>query len=485
MKACSKLFLFLLLTSSASAQWSQVTSGTTHDLRGTYLLDSGVGYVIGDSGTVLKSTDRGLTWTTLSSGTTQNLYDVYFFNDAEGLVVGDNGLIRRTTDGGATWSTVTSGVRDSLRSVSFSGANGICGGLSQDILYSIDSGATWKVSQKGFFGGGFFGAHMISPTVGFISGQNSIFQALAGVTADGGVNWTFHPFYFNGNEGTADDVFFLDDMTGVTSGVLFDNEGAISRTTDGGADWSSTLFPNGVQGIDFPSPTSGYAVGFFGTILKSTDLGLTWTPQDSDISTDLLDVHFLSDGLTGVAVGVGGTILRTTNGGQSGDLELLAAASRKMHFDIALPLTGAPGIECRDGRIKVLFTFNRPIASVDDVTSSCGAVNQAFVDESDPTTLLVSLTRASCSGEYVTLTLTGISDDQGGVLPSASVTLGILTGDINGDGAVNGRDIDELAADRGQATNETNFRADLDADGRIDSTDVKRLRAALGMTLSP
>jgi len=59
------------------------------------------------------------------------------------------------------------------------------------------------------------------------------------------------------------------------------------------------------------------------------------------------------------------------------------------------------------------------------------------------------------------------------VLPSASVTLGILTGDINGDGAVNGRDIDELAADRGQATNETNFRADLDADGVRALTLVK------------
>ena len=485
MKACSKLLLFLLLTSNASAQWSQVTSGTTHDLRGTYLLDSGLGYVTGDAGEILKSIDRGLTWTTLSSGTTQNLYDVYFFNDAEGLVVGDNGLIRRTTDGGATWSTVSSGVRDSLRSVSFSGANGICGGLSQDILYSTDSGATWKVSQKDFFGGGFFGAHMISPTVGFVSGQNSIFQALAGVTVDGGVNWTFYPFYFNGNEGTGDDVFFFDDMTGVTSGVLFDNEGAISRTTDGGADWSSTLFPNGVQGIDFPSPSSGYAVGFFGTILKSTDLGITWTSQDSGISTDLLDVHFLSDGLTGVAVGVGGTILRTTNGGQSGDLGLLAAASRKRHFDVELPLKGAPGIECRDGRLKVVFTFNHPIASVDDVTSSCAAVNQAFVDESDPTTFLVSLTRASCNDEYVTLTLTGIHDDGGSVLPSASVTFGVLTGDINGDGIVNGRDADELAADRGQETDEANFRADLDADGRIDSSDVKLLRAALGMILSP
>jgi hypothetical protein len=81
--------------------------------------------------------------------------------------------------------------------------------------------------------------------------------------------------------------------------------------------------------------------------------------------------------------------------------------------------------------------------------------------------------------------LTGINDDEGGVLPSASVTLGVLTGDINGDGVVNSQDVDELTVDRGQATNETNFREDLDADGRIDSTDVKRLRAALGMTLSP
>ncbi|HEY2714366.1 MAG TPA: hypothetical protein VGI60_17785 [Chthoniobacterales bacterium] len=58
-------------------------------------------------------------------------------------------------------------------------------------------------------------------------------------------------------------------------------------------------------------------------------------------------------------------------------------------------MTGTPGIECRAGRLKVVFTFNHSIASVDDVISSCAAVNQAFVDESDPTTFLVSLTRAS------------------------------------------------------------------------------------------
>ena len=212
--------------------------------------------------TILKSTDAGMTWNALTSGTTKALYDVYFFNDAEGVAVGDGGLILRTTDGGANWATVASGVRDGLRSVSFSGANGICGGLSQDILYSSDSGASWHVSQKGFFGGGFFGAEMLSPTLGVITGQNSIFQGLQGTTLDGGVHWTFHPFYFNSNEGSADDIFFFDDMTGVSSDVLFDGTGAIAPRATAGR-FELDLFRQGLQGIDFRN-----GIGFRGWLRR-------------------------------------------------------------------------------------------------------------------------------------------------------------------------------------------------------------------------
>jgi photosystem II stability/assembly factor-like uncharacterized protein len=86
------------------------------------------------------------------------------------------------------------------------------------------------------------------------------------MTMNGGADWSFHPFYFNGNEGSCDDLFFFDETTGVSSGVLFDGEGAIARTTNGGVDWTSTLFSNGLQGIDFPSPDSGFVVGYVGTI---------------------------------------------------------------------------------------------------------------------------------------------------------------------------------------------------------------------------
>jgi len=53
-------------------QWSAATSGTTNNLSRGYLLDSGVGFVVGDVGTIAKTTDAiarttdaGMNWSTL------------------------------------------------------------------------------------------------------------------------------------------------------------------------------------------------------------------------------------------------------------------------------------------------------------------------------------------------------------------------------------------------------------------------------------
>jgi photosystem II stability/assembly factor-like uncharacterized protein len=186
---CSGLMVF--------GQWSPVNSGTTNNLNGAYLLGSGTGFIVGEAGTILKTTDLGATWAALTSGTSASLHGVYLFDFDQGVAVGDQGLILRTTDGGAVWQTVASGVKDDLRCVSFSGVNGICGGGSNTILYSTDSGASWQVSQTGFFDPGFQGAHMLSVTTGFVVGQNAISQALIGGTTDGGASWALQSFYFD------------------------------------------------------------------------------------------------------------------------------------------------------------------------------------------------------------------------------------------------------------------------------------------------
>ena len=232
--------------------------------------------------------------------------------------MGERGRILRTTNGGDGWQRVTSGVTDTLRSVSFSGVNGIAGGDSQTILYSTDSGVSWQISQSGFFGGGFLGAQMLSATIGFVAGQNSIFQPLLGASTDGGASWAFQPFYFDQNEGGGTDVFFFDQNTGVISGTVFDGRGAIARTTDAGVSWSTLFFDQAIQGLNFPQPTSGFAVGAGGRISHSTDGGITWTDQASGTSANLNDVSFASDALRGIAVGDSGTILWTANGGEPG-----------------------------------------------------------------------------------------------------------------------------------------------------------------------
>jgi photosystem II stability/assembly factor-like uncharacterized protein len=311
------LALSLIFYSSLTVfgQWSAANSGTTNNLNGGYLLDSGVGFVVGDAGTILKTTDAGMTWSPLTSGTTNALYDVYFFDATQGVAVGEQGMILRTTDGGGGWQGVTSGVKDALRSVSFSGVNGVCGGDSQDILFSTDAGVSWQISQSGFFGGGFLGAQMLSASLGFVAGQNSIFQPLLGASTDGGATWAFQAFYFDQNEGGGTDLFFFDQNTGVVSGSVFDGRGAIARTTDAGVSWSTLFFDQAIQGINFPQPISGFAVGAGGRISHSTDGGITWSDQTSGTSANLNDVSFASDALRGFAVGDNGTIVWTSSGG--------------------------------------------------------------------------------------------------------------------------------------------------------------------------
>ena len=337
MRKTVQLTLAIVFCSSFSlfGQWTTVDSGTTNNLNGAYLLDSGIGFVVGEvklNGITLfpeqevrEFIDGTKTATSLTqiTQTPQKVVsmttldpDVYLLDPDQGITVGDRGSILRTTDGGAMWQRVPSHVSDALRSVSFSGANGIAGGDSQTILYSTDSGASWQTSQSGFFGGGFPGAQMLSATLGFVAGQNSILQPLLGATTNGGVTWNFQAFYFDNNEGGGTDVFFFDQNTGLVSGFVFDGRGAIARTTDGGMNWSTLFFDQPIQGLDLPQPTSGFAVGWGGRILQSTDMGITWTDETSGTSANLNDVSFVSDGSTGIAVGDSGTILRTTNGGE-------------------------------------------------------------------------------------------------------------------------------------------------------------------------
>jgi photosystem II stability/assembly factor-like uncharacterized protein len=58
------------------------------------------GTAVGNSGTILRTTDGGANWTVQLSGTSNALIAVSFVNASTGTAVGDSGSILRTNTGG-------------------------------------------------------------------------------------------------------------------------------------------------------------------------------------------------------------------------------------------------------------------------------------------------------------------------------------------------------------------------------------------------
>lgn len=299
--------------------WEIIPSGANNPLNSVFFYDYEVGFACGDSGLVIKSVDSGKTWQAVQSPTTFDLNDLYLFHRDTVLVVGDSGSMFFSDDGGSSWSGGSNFIPEDILSVSFSYGKGVCGCISQTILYCSYTGTSLScaTAQTGFFGGGFWGAVMLSPEIGFIAGENSIFQPLLGMTTDSGLNWAFHAFYLDGNEGRATGVDFTDMFIGYVSARVWDGRGAIAKTSDSGSYWVTTFFNNPLWDLDFPISATGligYTVGDSGKIYKTLDAGLNWQIQQSGTSVRLNGIHFL-DLDNGFVVGDNGTLLRTTTGG--------------------------------------------------------------------------------------------------------------------------------------------------------------------------
>ncbi|NIW70633.1 hypothetical protein GWN15_17380, partial [candidate division KSB1 bacterium] len=62
-----------------------------NDLRDVSFIDANTGIAVGIYGTIIRTTDGGVTWSIQNSGTTQPLYAVSLINADTGTAVGDSG----------------------------------------------------------------------------------------------------------------------------------------------------------------------------------------------------------------------------------------------------------------------------------------------------------------------------------------------------------------------------------------------------------
>ncbi len=313
-----KLILLLLsmcFCGSIYSQWHLLNSQTSSDLNSIDMINASTGFATGSGGLILKTTNAGTNWSVLNSQTSQDLNSICFVDADKGLVCGNNGLIMITTNGGNSWSQVSSGVTDNLYSIAFgiSPFNGVCCGSSGTLLFTSDGGANWTVSQNGFLST-FYSVDKPTPFTAYAGGVNTIFQPLLARSSDNGANWNYSSFYLNGNEGSVRDIVFKEQSVGFAVSNVWDGQGAISHTSNGGINWATQLYPHALNSLDFANSNVAYAVGYSGYILKTTDNGDSWIQQSASVSTVLKSVDFV-DSVNGFACGMSGTIIKTTNGG--------------------------------------------------------------------------------------------------------------------------------------------------------------------------
>lgn len=170
-------------------------------------------------------------------------------------------------------------------------------------------------------------------------------------------------------------------------------------------------------------------------------------------------------------------------------LSPLQAVSRKTHgasglFDINLP-AGGPGIEPRSpiaGLHQVVFTFadNVSISAASVTPGTAGSASISGSPQVNGNQITVNLSNVS-NAQTISINLSGVSD--GSVTSNISVPVGILLGDVNGNGTVTNADVTLVKGQVGAAANSGNFRNDTNANGTVTNADVTSVKAQVGSGL--
>lgn len=235
---------------------------------------------VGDRGHILYSDDQGQNWVQAKVPTRQMLTSLFFVDEQHGWAVGHDAIVLVTRDGGQTWDK-----------------------QFEDLDREAPLLDIWFQDLQTGFAVGAYGAVL--------------------ETSDGGESWEDVSDRID-NE----DAYHLNAITAVKDSGLFvvGELGQMFRSADWGQTWERIEEPPyegslfGVIGTDQSATLLAY--GLRGHLFRSTDFGDSWqqivinTPNNGPLEFGLADGTLLADGSVAV-VGHGGTVLRSTDHGQS------------------------------------------------------------------------------------------------------------------------------------------------------------------------
>ena len=188
----------------------------------------------------MKTTNTGNTWEEINSGTYFQLNSIKFIDFTNGYVVGNSGLILYSSDAGSTWNKMRGSVATTfLYDLDFPDLNTgfICGGYGT-ILKTTNAGADWILQSFGWDAPTLWSINFPTELIGYIVGRKSQYGVVV-KTTDGGNSWIV---LLNDISSPLHSTVFLDGNIGYAVGHLGSPAvfpGVIIKTTDGGYNWNT------------------------------------------------------------------------------------------------------------------------------------------------------------------------------------------------------------------------------------------------------
>ena len=283
--------------------WEPVNYTEDIALTSVFFVSPSTGWVTGDKGTIVKTTDGGAHWTAQLGGDPRAaespIGDLRFTDETHGWATRvypqtDSKLLR-TTDG-EHWEEVGAIPHIfswTYRDYRFTTPNNGAAVIGHNILVTTDAGHTWKEAYNCETTAQVNGLSrnvdcmltslsFISPDVGFALGGNPDMPGRVFIvkTANGGKTWALHVAeganiqdQFSGPVGA---IAFVD----AQNGVVVNGAGQIFRTADGGNTWRGVPGTAGPANIGFADPEVGWSISDRGHIAFTADGGQRWLARD-------------------------------------------------------------------------------------------------------------------------------------------------------------------------------------------------------------
>lgn len=342
------LVIILSFTSSPQNYWEKIDSPTSKMLNSVVFTDSLNGWISGDSGLIIHTSNGGINWETQFANDSLNVVNLFFLNDQFGWASAWSNyyapygtFVLTTSDGGTNWNSKYLSIGEAfVNSFYFLDTlTGFALGSPGIFHRTTDGGVSWRdVNLDSSVASG-FPPHTIkfySPQYGYACGGLHDIIGVVWRTTDGGENWTTvvenlisEPLY---------DLHFFDSLHVLVMGGDPEYGASHVVTTDGGDSWEYTNL--GILGytldVDFRTAFEGWApLVTQQKILYTSDSGWNWNIFDTPDSTSITHLCF-PDSLHGFGVGNNGSIIKYDYPKPSG-LQEEASKISSFHLDQNYP----------------------------------------------------------------------------------------------------------------------------------------------------